>query len=164
MPSRKEERASPGPKKAKRKRRRFPRGGPTKAELRKLKEALLKLRAEILKSSQNLADEALKSVGQDYSVEHMADAGTDHFDQEFSLLLLEGEAEIFRAICTAIEKIEGRAELPYGICEDCVDEEPAPDSEHRCPTCPWIAKGRLDAVPYARLCVVRQELEEQEGA
>ncbi len=144
-------------------RRRWPKGGPTKAELRRYRDALLHLRARILQSSQKLADEALKSSGQDYSVDHMADHGTDNFDQDFSLALLEGESELYRDIMDALDKIDGRGELPYGLCEACADAQPVEGSPDRCPTCPWIAKGRLDAVPYARLCVVQKELEERQG-
>jgi DnaK suppressor protein len=151
------------PAQPRRKRRRYPKGGPTRAELKKLREKLLGLRATILRSSKNLADEALKGSGQDYSVDHMADHGTDNFDQDFSLSLLEGEAELFRDIQHALDKIDGQGELPYGICENCSDEQPEEGSDERCGTCPWIAKGRLEAVPYARLCVVQQEIEEEGG-
>ena len=163
MPSGNQDQDAASSPKPKRGRRRYPKGGPTKTELRKFREALLELRANILKSSKNLADEALKGSGQDYSVDHMADHGTDNFEQDFSLALLEGEAELYRSIMHALEKIDGRGEFPYGLCENCADERPEEGSPERCPTCPWIAKGRLEAVPYAKLCVVQQELEEQEG-
>jgi len=126
---------------------------------------LIEQRARIVRSTQNLEDEALKGAGQDYSVEHMADAGTDNFDQSFTLTLLEGEAGILRDINRALAKIDGRLDLPYGLCENCLEDPPEEGSEQRCGTCPWIAKGRLEAVPHARLCVSQQELEEEkEGA
>ena len=161
MTPRSDDAQSGSPARPARKRRRWPKGGPTKAELKKFREALLKLRAEILKSSRNLADEALKGSGQDFSVDHMADHGTDNFEQDFSLSLLEGETQLFRDIQDAIDKIDGRGELPYGLCETCAEEPPPEGAEDRCGTCPWIAKGRLEAVPYARLCVIRQEIEEE---
>ena len=161
MPSRSEDPPSSPPAASGRKGRRFPKGGPTKAELKKYREALLVLRTEILKSSSKLADEALKGSGQDFSVDHMADHGTDNFEQDFSLSLLEGETELFRDIQHAIDKIDGREEYPYGLCESCAEEQPPEGDPSRCGGCPWIAKGRLRAVPYARLCVVQQELEEE---
>ncbi|MFV1958361.1 MAG: TraR/DksA family transcriptional regulator [Planctomycetota bacterium] len=163
MPTKKPERAAEQPAPRRRKRRRFPKGGPTKAEVRKYREALIELQRGILRSSRNLADEALKESGQDFSFEHMADHGTDNFEQDVALSLLEGEHALLQETQRALAKIDGRADLPYGICEKCADEEPPEGSEHRCPTCPWIAKARLRAVPYARLCVVQQELEEQES-
>lgn len=153
------------PKKARTRRRRFPKGGPTKTELKGFRETLLGLRAGILRSSQNLADEVLKGSGQDFSVDHMADHGTDNFDQEFSLALLEGETEIIRDIDDALQKIDGKGELPYGACETCAEDE-APDEEGGSADganarWPWIVKGRLRAVPYARLCVGHKEREEE---
>ena len=157
MPSRRDDKPSSTPAAPKKKRRRFPRGGPTKAELKKLREALLQLRSDILRSSRKLADEALKGSGQDFSVDHMADHGTDNFEQDFSLSLLEGETEMFRDIQHAIAKIDGKGELPYGLCETCAEEPLEEDSELG----PWIAKGRLEAVPYARLCIPHKEREEE---
>ncbi len=163
MPTRKQDSDAAKPPRRKR-RRRFPKGGPTKAELKKHREALLELRRGLLRSSEKLADEALKGSGQDYSYDDWADHGSDNFEQSFSLSLLEGEAEIFRAVQAALEKIDGQGELPFGLCEKCADEAPDEGSDERCGTCPWIAKGRLVAVPYARLCVQQQELEEQRGS
>jgi DnaK suppressor protein len=136
----------------------LPKGGPTKAELKAFRDALLVLRLDILRSSRRLADEALKGSGQDFSVDHMADHGTDNYDQDFSLSLLEGETELYRDIQDALDKIDGRGELPFGLCEACAEELEAPRPST--PT-PWIPKGRLQAVPYARLCVPHQEQEEQ---
>jgi DnaK suppressor protein len=139
-----------------------PKGGPTKVELKHYRQLLLDARREALRSSQGLADEALKASGQDFSVDHMADHGTDNYDQDFSLSLLEGESELVRDIDDAIAKIDGRSDLPYGLCEMCADEivdrgeESVPD--------PWIAKGRLEAIPYARLCVPHQERQEASTA
>ncbi|MHC5009977.1 MAG: TraR/DksA family transcriptional regulator [Planctomycetota bacterium] len=159
MPARKPQESPPKPKRTKK--RRFPKGGPTKADLKRYKAELLRLRVEILRSSKHLADEALKGSGQDFSVDHMADHGTDNFEQDFSLSLLEGESELFRDIQDALEKIEGRGELPYGLCEDCAENDDT--NGEVVPVGPWIPKGRLEAVPYARLCVAHQEIEEQLG-
>ena len=118
--------------------RRLPKGGPSKPEQKRWRALLVQMREKIQRSSRNLADEALKSSGQDFSVDHMADHGTDNFDQDFSLSLLEGETEVIRDIEDAIDKIDGRSDLPFGLCEEC--EKP-------------IARARLRALPYARLCV-----------
>lgn len=163
MPSPREDKKPATPTRTKR-RRRWPKGGPTKAERNKYREALLVLRAEILRSSKNLADEALKGSGQDFSVDHMADHGTDNFEQDFSLSLLEGETERFRDVQRALDKIDGKRDLPYGICENCAEEQPPEGAPDRCSACPWIPRGRLDAVPYARLCVVQQEIQERDEA
>ncbi len=138
-------------------RRGFPRGGPNAEELRSLRAQLLDMRAKILRSSADLAEEALKSSGQDYSIDHMADHGSDNAEQAVSLSLLEGESEIVTAIEVAIRKIDGNEQPPFGICGACAEDE-AWDEET---TAPWIPTARLRVVPYATLCVAHQE--EQEG-
>jgi len=139
---------------------RIPRGGPGKADLKRYRDALVAAARQLLRSSRNLADEALKGSGQDFSVDHMADHGTDNFEQDFSLALLEGESDILRDIQDALDKIDGQGDLPYGLCEACAEEldgTAGGDGGRD----PWIPKGRLDAVPYARLCVLHQERQEE---
>jgi RNA polymerase-binding transcription factor DksA len=137
---------------------RFPRGGPDAATKRVLRDKLLALRMQLLRSSQDLADEALKSSGQDFSIDHMADYGSDNFEQDISLALLEGETELLQAIETAVRKIDGVEELPYGICEDCANE---PDTWGGDSQAPWIRTGRLEVVPYTSYCVPHQEAREE---
>jgi RNA polymerase-binding transcription factor DksA len=140
------------------KRRRLPRGGPSKTVKKRLHEKLLAMRAAILQSSQDLADEALKKSGQDGALDHMADHGSDNFEQDFSLALLEGEQEILQAIEDAIEKLNGQDSLPYGACEACMDDEEWDPQRAQ----PWIPVGRLEVLPYARLCVFHQEALEED--
>src|SRR5207247_1071713 len=66
---------------------------------------------------------------------HMADAGTDNFDREFALSLVSSEQEALYEIGEALKRLE---QSTYGLCEMC--EKP-------------IRKERLEAVPFARLCV-----------
>ena len=66
---------------------------------------------------------------------HMADLGTDNFEQEFTLSLMESEETTLAQIEAALERIE---EGVYGDCVDCGAR---------------IPKTRLNAIPYARLCV-----------
>ena len=66
---------------------------------------------------------------------HMADIGTDNYEQEFTLGLIESERQQLRDIDLALLKIQqGR----YGICEgDGV----------------FIGRARLEARPWARFCI-----------
>ena len=66
---------------------------------------------------------------------HMADVGTDNFEQEFTLSLLQSEEEALVQIEGALERIE---EGTYGSCAECTAR---------------IAKARLNAIPYAHLCI-----------
>jgi RNA polymerase-binding transcription factor DksA len=66
---------------------------------------------------------------------HMADVGTDNFEQEFTLSLLQSEEEALVQIEGALERIE---EGTYGSCVEC-------DAK--------IAKARLNAIPYTPVCI-----------
>ena len=136
--------------------RKWPKGGPTKPELKRYRDRLLEMRRVLLSSSKELAAEALKSSGQDFSVDHMADNGSDNYEQDFSLKLLEGESEQLADIREALMKIDGKVETPFGICEACADED-----QKLCETCPWIPPSRLEVLPHARLCVQTKEIEER---
>jgi len=136
----------------------FPRGGPTAEEKTGLREKLMALRAQLLRSNKDLADEALKGSGQDFKVDHMADYGSDNQEQDVSLSLLEGETELLEAIEKAIRKIDGVDDQPFGICEDCAGEPASWGGES---AAPWIPTGRLQAVPYAEHCVPHQEAREE---
>jgi DnaK suppressor protein len=65
----------------------------------------------------------------------MAELGSENFDQEFTLSLLGSEKHALDQIEAAIERIEDGS---YGRCEMCGGK---------------IPKTRLEAIPYAALCV-----------
>ena len=66
---------------------------------------------------------------------HMADLGTDSFEQQVAFTLLGNEEQILKEIFAALDRIEGGT---FGSCEAC--QKPIP-------------KARLEALPYARHCV-----------
>ena len=144
--------ASTGPKK-------WPKGGPSKADLKRYRQMLEDLRTGKMGDSRDLAQEALKASGQDFSVDHMADHGTDNFEQDLTLGLLEGKTADLRDVDDAIAKIDGKADLPFGLCETCAEKDERV-WERLGEGRPWIAKARLDVVPHARLCLHCQEAEE----
>ena len=67
--------------------------------------------------------------------DHMAELGSDNFDQELTLSLLVSEYDALDQIEAAIERIEDGS---YGQCQECGRKIPTP---------------RLEAIPYAALCV-----------
>ena len=136
-----------------------PRGGPTAEEKQSLRATLLAMRNQLAQTGKDLANETLKGSGQSFKVDHMADAGSDNFEQDMNLSLLEGESEILEEIDRAIRKIDGQLELPYGLCEACARQGGGWNEDRGAP---WIPVGRLRALPYARLCVAHQE-EQEEG-
>ncbi|MHC4396792.1 MAG: TraR/DksA family transcriptional regulator [Planctomycetota bacterium] len=109
----------------------------TPAEIAKIKVLLLEKRNEILGNVISMEDETLRRQRSDLSNTpiHMADIGTDNFDLENTLHLVESERKILTAIDDALGRIE---EGTYGICEG--SGEPIP-------------KERLEAIPWARYCV-----------
>ena len=137
----------------------IPRGGPTEAQKKDLRARLLSMHNQLARTGKDLADEALKESGQCFKVDHMADAGSDNMEQDINLSLLEGESELLHEIETAIRKIDGQSDLSYGLCEVCARQTEPWDEETGAP---WIPVGRLEALPYARLCVSHQE-EQEEG-
>jgi RNA polymerase-binding transcription factor DksA len=114
---------------------------PVRGEMAKFQKLLLNLRDHVIDQISGLASENLKrnpreSTGDlsGYSF-HMADAGTDNFDREFALSLVSNEQEALYEIEEALKRVELGT---YGHCENCERQ---------------IAKPRLEAVPFARMCV-----------
>jgi RNA polymerase-binding transcription factor DksA len=111
------------------------------AELQVYKERLLALRARLRGDVNQLADSALKKNPSAPNGEasrmpiHMADIGSDNFEQEFTLSLMENEGGALAQIEAALERIEDHT---FGECEECGAK---------------ISKARLNAIPYAALCI-----------
>jgi RNA polymerase-binding protein DksA len=119
-----------------------------KAELVAYKELLLGLRARLRGDVSQMADAALKKSRSEANGDlstmpiHMADMGSDNFEQEFTLSLMENEGVTLEQIESSLERIE---EGIYGQCEECGVK---------------IPKARLNAIPYATLCVRCAEQQE----
>ena len=111
------------------------------AELQSYREALLNLRSRLRGDLDQMTDEALRrgqpeSSGNLSNVPlHVADVGTENYDQEFTLSLIENEQLTLDQIREALVRID---EGTYGRCEEC---------EHP------IAKPRLQVLPYTRHCI-----------
>ena len=112
-----------------------------KAELNVYRDQLRKLRARLRGDVDQLANSALKKTRSETNGDlssmpiHMADIGSDNYEQEFSLSLMENEGAALAKIQTSLERIEDGT---YGACEECGTK---------------IPKTRLNAIPYANLCV-----------
>jgi len=119
-------------------------------ELAQFKKILLMKRGLLAGNVNRMEDEALRKNRQNASGDlssipiHLADIGTDNYEQEFTLGLIENEEEVLHDIDEAIAKI---AEGTYGQCEVCEKK---------------IPKARLKVVPHARLCIECQRKEERQ--
>ncbi len=110
-------------------------------DLDSFRRILENLQARLKGDLDQMTDEALKrnqpeSSGNLSNVPlHMADVGTENYDQEFTLSLIENEQGTLERIHEAIGRIDAGT---YGRCEEC--GEP-------------IAKPRLQALPYTPHCI-----------
>ena len=89
-----------------------------KADMKVYKERLLALRARLRGDVSAMAEKALRDTGGESSTMplHMADAGSDNFEQEFTLSLMANEGDTLQRIEGALERIEDGV---YGSCEEC---------------------------------------------
>ena len=123
--------------------------GLVNANAKHFRELLLEKRREILRNVAEFEDEALRKSRLDATGDlssmpiHMADLGTDNYEQEFALGLMDCERKLLREIDSALGRLEKKT---YGICEG---------------TGKPIPRARLEAQPWARYCVVyARKLEE----
>jgi len=121
----------------------------TSADTEHFKQILLEKRREILRNVNEFEDETLKKSRLDAAGDlssmpiHMADIGTDNYEQEFALGLMDSERKLLREIDDALGRIEQGA---YGICEG---------------TGKPIPKARLEAQPWAKYCIEYARMLEQ---
>src|SRR6056297_1284540 len=87
-----------------------------KEDLTVYKRRLLDLRARLRGDVTTMADSALSHEGDARMPIHMADVGTDNFEQEFTLSLMANEEGTLEMIEAALERIEAGT---YAICVDC---------------------------------------------
>ena len=110
-------------------------------ELEEFRQQLLSKRAELVGDVAHMTDHALKQnppggTGNLSNMPiHMADVGSDAWEQEFTLGLVASERQLLKEIDDALQRIENRT---YGVCE----------ATHK-----RIGKPRLRAKPWARVCI-----------
>lgn len=88
----------------------------TKRELDRYREVLMKKRSELVGDISTMEDEALRqsSGSLSHTPQHMAEQGTDTFDQSMSLDLAAVDRTLIREIDAALLRIEAGT---YGVCE-----------------------------------------------
>ena len=112
-----------------------------KTEAKEFKNLLLSLRSRMRGDYSGMADAALRKTRAESSGDlssmpiHMADLGTDAFEQEFTLGLMEQEGNALEQIEGALERIEDGV---YGVCVECEAK---------------IPKTRLQVLPQTPHCV-----------
>ncbi len=112
-----------------------------KAETKVYKERLILMRARLRGDVNAMAEAALSKTRTESSGDlssmpiHMADVGTDNYEQEFTLSLMQTEEETLEMIEGALERIEDGV---YGSCVECDGR---------------VTKTRLKAIPYTPYCI-----------
>lgn len=113
----------------------------TSAECDSYRQLLLALRQRLTGDVTHLTREALREAGGEASGSlsntplHMADLGSDNFEQEFTFSLLENQEQTIEEIDAALDRLR---QGTFGRCEECQKD---------------IPRARLQALPYARCCV-----------
>ncbi|HEX8324810.1 MAG TPA: TraR/DksA C4-type zinc finger protein [Tepidisphaeraceae bacterium] len=113
------------------------RAGITARELEHFRDLLFEKRRELTGDVSSMETSALRNSNGSLSTlpMHMADAGTDNYEQEFTLGLVEKDRKLLRDINLALAKIQDGS---YGICEG---------------TGKPISKPRLEAQPWAKYSI-----------
>jgi DnaK suppressor protein len=111
-----------------------------KAEMLAYKDKLHAMRARLRGDVTAMAEVALRKSGMEGSDSagmpiHMAELGSDNFEQEFTLSLMETEEDTLGAIEAALQRIDLGE---YGRCIECDGT---------------IAKARLNAIPFTPVCI-----------
>ena len=109
-----------------------------KAEVKPFREMLLELRARLRGDVSTMADAALSNtgaLGAGAVSNHIADSGSDTYEQDNTILLMNSEGETLTEIEGALVRIE---EGVYGQCAECEKK---------------IPKTRLKAIPFTPYCV-----------
>jgi RNA polymerase-binding transcription factor DksA len=112
----------------------------SEVEIKSYQQRLLALKRRLGGDLTELEEEALHGVGGEASGGlsnvpiHPADLGTDNFEEEVSLGLIENEYQLLTEVNDALARIE---QGTFGRCENCGRE---------------IPRERLEALPYARYC------------
>lgn len=109
----------------------------TKAKLDRYRALLLAKRAELFGDLESMENEALRSGsgGLSNTPQHLAEQGSESYDQSLSLNLAAQDRRVIREIDEALKRIDDGT---YGLCE--LTNQP-------------ISEERLDEIPWARYTI-----------
>ncbi len=120
--------------------------GLSKKDLQTFRDMLLQQRTEIVGDVQSMEDARTVSAGDlSHMPLHMADVGSDNYDQEFTIGIMESERKMLREIDEAL------ARMDRGIYGVCMESGKA------------IERNRLEAVPWTKYSKVAAERREKQA-
>ncbi len=115
-------------------------------ELKSFRTMLKLLQARLRGDVEQLQEEAFsgsEAGNEQRSSNHMAEMGSDAWDLDFSLQLVESDQGVLEEISHALKKVD---EGNFGLCELCLANGVS-ETKARIP------KTRLQAIPHARNCI-----------
>ena len=95
-----------------------------------------KLEREVMRSKKDAAT---------LDISKFADLGSDNFEIDIDMEILESQGDEIREVVAALKRME---EGTFGTCAQCSKR---------------ITPGRLKAIPYAKLCVECKKVEDENG-
>lgn len=113
----------------------------TKAELDGFRKELIRLKQRLHGDVSQLETEALRNSGGEASGNlssvplHLADLGSDSFEEDVTLGLIENADSTIEEINVALARMDQGS---YGMCEECGKP---------------IGRERLEALPWTRYCI-----------
>jgi DnaK suppressor protein len=125
--------------------------GLSKSQLQQYRLQLRALGQRMKADVSGLADETMRTAGGEASGSlsnaplHLADLGTDQFNLETNMTLLENESQMMEEVADALTRID---QGNFGCCEACGQAIPA---------------ERLHFLPYARFCIACARKVEEEA-
>jgi DnaK suppressor protein len=125
-------------------------------DLEEFRELLLTLRARVRGDVEQMTSEALDRNGdgaESKSPTHLAELGTETYEQDFALRRVENEQELLDEVDEALARIDNGT---FGLCLSCLESGVAPAKAQ-------IPKARLRVIPYARNCVECERKRERWG-
>jgi DnaK suppressor protein len=118
----------------------------TPDQIAKSRDILLEKRSSLVSQVERLAKDAAESTESTENSKSplsSAENASDTYEQDFAFMSMESEEELLRKVDRALVRLR---ENKYGQCEEC-DKDINPE--------------RLEALPWATMCVKCQELEER---
>lgn len=113
-------------------------------KLEKLKQRLLAKRKELISEVRGSNADSLETSSG--GIQDIADQAASAYTKEFLLSIGDAERRMLKQVDEALNKIQRDT---YGLCEVCGE---------------MISEKRLEALPFAKLCITCQEEEERAKA
>ncbi len=114
------------------------------SKLEKFKQRLLAKRKELISEVRGSSVGSLETNID--GIQDLADQASSAYTKEFLLSIGDTERRMLRQVDEALDKIR---QDTYGLCESCGE---------------MISERRLEALPFAKLCITCQEEEERAKA